>query len=289
MLIAPLGLLLAFWSGSGPNADLWRLLGIESLPPAAMPRALTITIGGGATTPAFGPPAAAVAMGGQVTFVNLLPTSIVIRSTASAPTPFTATVAAGTQVEITLERPGLYHYYDAKTARPLPPPDNANTDYPTPPGYNAPSDVIISRGTGLPRQGWIVVLDHVPGLRQRLTIPSGHAVFAPRVLVTIAGGAISVANHDALAHNFVVDPTSPTGAAFMIYGSRDVPSSGFQRVLILQQPGLYHVYCTLHTEVAGMMGPWHGVKANLQDGSWGGDDRDPMEAWIVVLPATATT
>jgi len=287
-LAAPAGLLLAFWAGGDPNASLWHILGIGGVPPAALPRALTIAIGAGAATPAFGPPAAAVAAGSQVTFVNRLATPIMIRSTTSAPARFTAAVAAHAQVTVTLRHPGLYHYYDATTARPSPPPDNANTEYPAPPGYDAPSDVIISKGAGLPRQGWIAVLDHVPGLRQQLTIPAGHSVFAPRVLVAVAGGDITVANHDTLAHNFVVDSTSPTGAAFMIDGSRDVPTHGFQRALVLQQPGLYHVYCTLHTHVVGTMGAWHGVMANMQDGSWGGDDHDPMEAWIVVLPATVT-
>lgn len=59
---------------------------------------------------------------------------------------------------------------------------------------------------------------------------------------------------------------------------------------MLQQPGLYHVYCTLHTQMAGMTGGWHDVAARPASDGWGtGDDHDPMEAWIIVLPATVTT
>jgi hypothetical protein len=107
-------------------------------------------------------------------------------------------------------------------------------------------------------------------------------------LVAVAGGTIMVMNHDEYAHNFVVDAMSPTGAAFLIDGTEDVPPHGAQRALVLQQPGLYHVYCTLHTRIVGLLGGWHRVVPHLQGGSWGSDAYDPMDAWIIVLPATMT-
>jgi hypothetical protein len=62
---------------------------------------------------------------------------------------------------------------------------------------------------------------------------------------------IVVANHDTDAHNFVIDPSSPSGGAFIITGTDGEPPSGWQRSLVVQQPGLYHVYCSLHTDVVG--------------------------------------
>src|SRR5579883_2438843 len=72
-------LLLVVWSSSGPNAALWRLLGIGGVPAASLPRTLAIVITPSA--PAFGPTAAALAIGGQVTFVNRLNSALVVRST----------------------------------------------------------------------------------------------------------------------------------------------------------------------------------------------------------------
>ncbi len=282
-------LMVAGWSGSGANAAVWRLLGIGNVPPASMPRAVTIALP--AHAPAFGPPAAAVMSGGQVTFVNGLAVPILVRSTTSAPAPFAMVIRAHARATVTLRRPGLYHYYDASTARPSTPPAPASLEYPAPTGYNKPSDVIVPKaGSGLPRQGWIAVLDRTPGLLQQLTIPAAHAVFTPKLLVAVAGSTISVVNHDEYAHNFVVDSASPTGAAFMIDGTHDTPTHGARRALVLQQPGLYHVYCTLHTQMAGMTGGWHDVTVRPASDGWGtGDDHDPMEAWIIVLPATVTT
>lgn len=292
---------LVFWSATGTNATFWRLLGIASVPPASIPHTATIVIGPQASiygppdgaiaspAPVFGPPAVAIASGGQITFVNRLATPIVIRSTTAAPVPFRAVVAAHARTSVTLVRPGIYHYYDASAAHPLPPPD-PNSEYPGPTPFTDPSDVIVPKsGTGPPRDGWIAVLGAVPGLRQRLTIPLNHAVFTPKVLVAVAGSTIVVSNRDTYAHNFVVDPSSPTGAAFIIDGVHDIPAYGARRALVLQQPGLYHVYCTMHTHVIGLIDGWHRVKPSLQGGAWSGDAHNPMEAWIIVLPATVMT
>lgn len=275
--------LFLIWSSSGPNSALGRLLGMGGVPVSSLPRTLTIAIRPRGAS--FSPPAAAITRFGRVTFLNDLDTPIVVRSTAPSPSQFNLTIPAHGRAMVALTRVGLYHYYDARTARTLP--SAADTEYPGLAPADDPSDVIVPiSGRGLPRQGWIAVLDGAPGLNQRLVIPRGHTVFEPKVLVSVAGGTIVVVNRDEYAHNFVVDPASPIGAAFLIDGSEAEPSRGWQRSLVLQRPGLYHVYCTLHTRMAGMMGGWHGVVAALKQGAWAADSNDPMEAWIVVLPAT---
>lgn len=276
-------LLLAVWSSSGPNAALWRLLGIGGVPAASLPRTLSIVVTPAA--PAFGPPAAALAIGGQVMFVNRLNTALIVRSTALASASFKLVVPAHSRASVTLNHAGLYHYYDAATAHPLPPVDKEEEYHGWTP-FTDPSDVIATgRGKGLPRQGWIEVLDGVPGLQEHLIIPRGHSVFSPKVLTIVAGGTVIVVNRDTLPHNFVVDPFSPTGAAFMIDGAGNAAQAP-QRALVLQQPGLYHVYCSLHTMPAGLIDGWHGVVPSMRGGMWA--DQDAMDAWIIVLPATVT-
>ncbi len=278
-------LLLVVWSSSGPNAALWRLLGIGGVPTATLPRTLSIVVTPSA--PAFGPTAAALAIGGQVTFVNRLNSALVVRSTVLAPTPFRLVVPAHSRASVTLDHPGLYHYYDAATAHPLPRTDGDDAEYHGWTPFTDPADVIATRaGKGLPRQGWIEVLDGVPGLQEHLIIPRGHSVFSPKVLTIVAGGTVIVVNRDTLPHNFVVDPFSPTGAAFMIDGAGNAPGQTPQRALVLQQPGVYHVYCSLHTRPAGLIDGWHGVVPSMRAGGWA--DQDPMDAWIIVLPATVT-
>lgn len=275
--------LFLIWSSSGPNSALGHLLGMSGVPVSSLPRTLTIAITPRAAS--FSPPAAAIVRFGRVTFVDDLNTPIVVRSTEPSPSHFDLTIPAHGRATVALTRTGLYHYYDARTAHTLP--SDEDTEYSGPAPADDPSDVVVpTSGRGLPRQGWIAVLDGAPGLNQRLVIPRGHTVFEPKVLVSVAGGTIVVVNHDEYAHNFVVDPASPIGAAFLIDGSDAEPSQGWQRSLVLQRPGLYHVYCTLHTRVVGMMGGWHGVMAAHQQGAWAADGNDPMEAWIVVLPAT---
>jgi hypothetical protein len=61
---------------------------------------------------------------------------------------------------------------------------------------------------------------------------------------------------------------------------------------VVQQPGIYHVYCTFHARVVGKRDGWR-VLVPLRDPTayeTSADYRDhnTMEAWIVVLPATVT-
>ena len=285
-------IVLLIWFSTGVDAALWRALGIGQVASGTLPRTVYVTITPHDTS--FNPPAAALFTGGRVTFVNRLSRLIVVRATAAAPVRFSLIIRPHAQATVTLTHPGLYHYYESRSAHPLPPtedseysrPSAEDSEYSDPTPYTDPSDVIVGdRASSLPREGWIDVLSTVPTLKQTLLIPNGHALFVPKVVVTLAGGTVMVANHDAEPHNFVVDPSSPTGAAFMIDGARDVPTQGAQRALVLQQPGLYHVYCTLHAEVVDMMGGWHRVMQRPHMREWVDVD-NPMEAWIIVLPAT---
>src|SRR5581483_8010910 len=102
----------------------------------------------------------------------------------------------------------------------------------------------------------------------------------------IVGSTITISNHDVDSHNFVVDPASPAGAAFVINGSDTEPSNGWRRSLVVPQSGIYHVYCTRHTVVVGKQGGWNVVAPRASASGY--IDQDPMEAWIIVLPANET-
>jgi plastocyanin len=168
---------------------------------------------------------------------------------------------------------GLYHYYNALTTRPL--------------TVVANNEVLANRvKSRLPSEGWIVVLPTAPGLEAHLNVPIGEGVFAPKALVTVVGATVVVANHDSIDHNFVIDPASPSGAAFVVGGTDPSTPSGWQRALVIQEPGLYHVYCTLHTRVIGVVDGWHIVVPN--EFASGFPNGNAMEAWIIALPATTT-
>jgi plastocyanin len=237
----------------------------------SVPRTVSVEIS--SRIPAFTPGVAVATIGSAVTFSNRLNAPLLVRSAAHDPAQFTLRIAAHGQSTVHLAQPGLYHYYDALTARPR--------------AVVAGNDVIASiTGANPPRQGWIAVLTAVPGLSQPLNVPPNHDLFAPKVLVAVVGSTITVSNHDTDAHNFVVDPASPAGAAFIINGSDAEPPNGWRRSLVVQQAGIYHVYCTLHTKVVGQQGGWNVVVP--KPSASGYMDHDPMEAWIIVLPANVT-
>lgn len=253
------------------DKSLGSALGVSTVQATAIANSATISVA--PATGAFSPPVVAVVTQSTVTFSNQRDTPLLVQSAALDPVQFGLRISPHSQATLRLARQGLYHYYDAASARALP--------------AVAGNDVIVARsGAAPPLQGWIAVLASVPSLREQLTVPLDHDLFAPRVLVAVVGSAITVANNDTDAHNFVVDPASPVGAAFVIEGSDAEPPHGWQRVLVVQQPGLYHIYCTLHTRVVGTVGGWN-VVVPTHDAS-GYSDHDPMESWIVALPATVT-
>jgi plastocyanin len=261
----------ALWFGTGPNPVSSRVLDIPDAVSGrlAQSTSIALTARGGV----FSPRTAVLAAGGWATFVNERSSPLIIRFAARSPSPGSFEIRGYGRASLRLDRPGLYHYYDALTARPL--------------HVVANNQVLVSRhGLASPREGWIAVVPGVPRLAANLTVPRGQDLFAPKALVTVVGSTITVANHDADAHNFVVDPASPAGAAFMIDGTDDEPPSGWKRLLVVQSAGLYHVYCTMHTRVVGVVDGWHVVVPRPTASGY--RDHNPMEAWIVVLPATTT-
>jgi plastocyanin len=269
VVLALLGLLVR--SLYGPTPALQQGLGMRDAD--AAPLAGTASIVVSPATAGFAPRVTAVLAGSAITFVNEFAVPLSIRATVSSPTSFTVSVAPHGRTTLSLRTIGLYQYYDTRSARPG--------------RVVAGSTVLRGVPTGsVPRQGWIAVLGSVPGLHSMLLVPKDHDLFAPKALVTVVGSTIVVANHDADAHNFVIDPASPAGAAFIVSGTDDEPPSGWQRTLVVQQPGLYHVYCTMHTKVMSIVGGWHMVMPRPKASGYA--DVDAMEAWIVVLPATTS-
>jgi plastocyanin len=257
-------------TASSSSILLHRLLGINSVQAAEVGGAATVRIS--SQSPVFAPRLAAVAPGGRVTFTNDLGSPIWVRAAALSPASFALRLAPGASGSVLLTRPGLYHYYDARADRAL--------------HIVAGNQVIApDRGVAPVRQGWISVLPGVPGLREQLTIPSQQDLFAPKGLVAVAGSTIVIANHDTDTHNFVVDPASPTGAAFEVSGTKDEWPSGWQRSLVVERPGLYHVYCTLHTRLYRTVDGWHVVVP--RSSASGYHDHNPMDAWITVLPSNS--
>ena len=66
----------------------------------------------------FTPRVAAINSGGRVTFVNDQASPIVVRSDTLSPRRFSLAIVAHGRAALRLAQPGLYHYYDAGTARP---------------------------------------------------------------------------------------------------------------------------------------------------------------------------
>jgi plastocyanin len=262
---------LLLWSLFGPNPALQDAVGMSDAIAAPVPSAATIVVS--PATDAFTPRVAAVAVGSEITFVNQLAEPVTIRTTVSSPSSLSLSVPPHGRATIHLPITGLYQYFDTRTARP---------------GHvSAGSTTLKGIPVGaIPREGWIAVLGEIPGLRSRLLVPKGNDLFAPKALVTVVGSTVVVANNDEDAHNFVLDPASPAGAAFIITGTDGEPPSGWQRALVLQQPGLYHVYCTLHTKVVAIQGGWHVVVPRPKASGFA--DSNAMEAWIVVLPANTS-
>jgi plastocyanin len=261
------------WIAPDADAKLRHGLGIDNVSQATLPGGLSISLSAPGTI--FEPEEGVVAAGGWVTFRNSLNVVLLIRSTVPSPTTFSGRVSSHGQLRIQLSHPGLYHYYDARTAEPL--------------HIVANNEVLRPlRGSNLVGQGWIAVLPRVPSSpTAHVDVPAGQDLFSPKALVTVVGSTIILANHDADAHNFVIDPASPAGAAFIIGGTDQEPPHGWQRSLVIEQAGLYHVYCTMHTRVIGMVHGWHIVVPRFKASGY--KDHNSMDAWIIALPILAVS
>lgn len=261
----------ALWTAAGANPISARVLGVPELPTARVASAVSVSLTGDQGN--FRPRATVLVIDSSITFANRSNHLIEVRSAALSPSPFDIRLPARGSATIRLHRPGLYHYYDAATAHPT--------------RAVAGNEIVVAtdRSNRMPREGWIAIVPGPPGMEARLTIPRAQDLFAPKVLVTVVGASVIVSNHDSDAHNFLIDPASPAGGAFLIDGTAQEPPSGWQRVLTMQQSGLYHVYCSMHTRVTGTVDGWRVVQPRST--ASGFHDRNPMEAWIIALPPSA--
>lgn len=234
-----------------------------------------VTISVTAAVPVFTPRLSLVQRDQMVIFRNDTGTDLLVTATPHAPAPFRLRVPAGGSAQLRLQSPGLYHFYDEATARVI--------------DYQAENDVVQARPgaplPNLPNQGWI----YVPGPQgapsdSYIHVPANHDLLAPRAAVVPVGGSVVIHNHDTDAHNIVTDPADPTGAAFEVLGTNGEPAlGGAERRITFTQPGLYHVYCSIHSRIVGTVGGWK-VVVPRDDSATGFADGDPMEDWILVLP-----
>ncbi len=211
--------------------------------------------------------------GQTIVFANSTGQDLLIQTTPHTPLPAHLTVPAGGTARLALTTPGLYHLYDAATAQVI--------------DYAAATDVVQTRPGApiamLPDQGWIVV----PGPRgipmsQYIDVPAGNDLLAPRVGTVRVGGSIIIHNHDSDPHNLVTDPADPTGAAFELLGTDgELALHGAERRITFSQPGLYHVYCSIHARLMQTVGGWQMVMPRDSHAT-GYHDGNPMEAWFLV-------
>lgn len=259
------GAALAVIVATGCGALAWA-----KVAPTPAPIVVSVTSG----VPVFTPRVAVAPIGRTVVFHNANGSALRIETAPHAPAAFNLIVPSDGSARLTLTRPGLYHYYDAVTARIV--------------DYQAANDVVNAlpgaSHPDLPNQGWLIVPG--PGgisSDDRINVPSAHDLFTRRAIVTHVGGSIVIHNHDTDAHNIVTDPADPTGAAFELLGTDGEPAiGGAERRITFTKPGLYHIYCSIHSRVVGRVGQWQVVVPRDSNAS-GYADRDPMDAWILVL------
>jgi plastocyanin len=254
------------WIGPTSRA-LQNRLDVHSVEAQTLPPTAVVTV---TRSAAFSPIAVAVGVGGVVRFQNREATHVDIETAGDSADGFHVDLSPGSDGAVRLTRVGLYHYYDSRVA-------HAGE-------VEAGSQVITNRDPGgATFQGWIIVLAHAPGIQEYLNVPPGNDLFSPKALAAVVGSTIMVSNHDADAHNLVVDPASPSGGAFIVRGTDAELPDGWHRALTVTRPGLYHIYCTFHTVQVGMKGQWQ-LLAPIPAAS-GYRAHNPMETWIVVLPA----
>lgn len=187
-------------------------------------------------------------------------------------------VAPHTKGTFTLSTPGLYHLYNKRTAY-----VNA---------YQEGEDVVRTRPSAFYAnaadavQAWIVVpgVGGVP-IDAHMNVPNGADLFSPPVVAIKVDGSVFMHNYDDAVHNIITDVNTPLGAAFELYGRVQEPAThGAERRLTLTQPGLYHIYCSMHAITMGQAGQWSAVGVRDSYAS-GYKAHNAMEGWIIVEPA----
>lgn len=236
--------------------------------------AATIAIAVSTDVPAFTPRLVLAKPGQVISFTNHMNQTVEIESTRHAPQGEHFSVPSGGTVRFSLTVPGLYHFYDAVTARVI--------------AYVGENDVVNALpgapNANLPTQGWI----YVPGpqgvpLHSFIHVPTGNDLLAVPAAAVQVGGSVSFHNQDTDAHNLVTDPADPSGIAFELLGTDGEPSiHGAIRRITFTAPGLYHIYCSIHTMVMGQVGGYQVVMPRDSSAS-GYADRDPMEAWVLAV------
>ncbi|HVA88984.1 MAG TPA: hypothetical protein VNL71_04000 [Chloroflexota bacterium] len=238
-------------------------------------QAAPVTVQVSSAVPAFTPRVTLAEPGQSIQFSNSLAQPLQITSASHDPAQFSLTVPSNGAATLTLTTPGLYHYFDGSTAHVV--------------DFQADNDVVDSLpgapSQDLPLQGWI----YVPGnagvpYDSAIHVPALHDLMSPHAAVVHVGGSVLLHNGDTDAHNMVTDPNDPTGAAFELLGTDGEPAiGGAVRQVTFTATGLYHIYCSIHTRVVGQVGGWNVVvpRDNVASGY---ADRDPMEAWILVVP-----
>jgi plastocyanin len=213
--------------------------------------------------------------GQKVIFTKTSLQDMHVQTTPHNPASFSLDVPSGESASLSLNTPGLYHYFDAASSHVI--------------DYQGNTDVVHTLAgapnADLPNQGWIVV----PGrggipFDQSIHVPSQHDLLTPRAAVVRVGGSVLMHNHDTDAHNLVTDPADPSGAAFELLGTDGEPAiGGAERQITFTKTGLYHLYCSIHARIVGQVGRWQ-VVVPRDDSATGFPDGDPMESWILVAP-----
>src|SRR6185437_7968286 len=177
--------------------------------------AATIAIAVSTDVPAFTPRLVLAKPGQVISFTNHMNQTVEIESTRHAPQGEHFSVPSGGTVRFSLTVPGLYHFYDAVTARVI--------------AYVGENDVVNALpgapNANLPTQGWI----YVPGpqgvpLHSFIHVPTGNDLLAVPAAAVQVGGSVSFHNQDTDAHNLVTDPADPSGIAFELLGTDGEPS-----------------------------------------------------------------
>jgi plastocyanin len=234
----------------------------------------TVAITVSTDVPAFTPRLVLAKPGQQISFTNHMNSTVELDTTRHAPQVERFSVPSGGTVQFSLARPGLYHFYDAASAHVI--------------AYVGENDVVNALpgapNANLPSQGWMYVPDPqgVP-LNSFIHVPTGNDLLAVPAAVVQVGGSVSFHNQDTDAHNLVTDPADPAGVAFELLGTDGEPSiHGAIRRITFTAPGLYHIYCSIHTMVMGQVGGYQVVMPRDSSAS-GYTDRNPMEAWVLAV------
>jgi hypothetical protein len=242
---------------------------------AATTQAPAVSISVSTAVPAFTPRLALVQVHEWIVVANHSNHVLRLTTTPHTPLSIRLSIPRGQTARFRLSKPGYYHFYDAAIAQVI--------------DYTAGNDVVRALpdapNPDLPAQGWIVV-PGATGIASTLHIyvPAGQDLIDTMVGVVRMGGSVIIHNYDGDPHNLVTDPADPAGSAFELLGTAGEPAiDGAQRRLTFTIPGLYHVYCSIHTMIMGRAGGWEVVMPRDSHAS-GYHDHNPMEGWFLVVP-----